>query len=177
MATLKLVLTLPNYDKATLIRDYQLKSRHQTLNVLSNLMAKANCGLAHGSGNTLVVTVPDSQTQASGTVTCASVSAADTVTVGNIVFTATAGTPTGNQFKCGVTNTADALSLVTAINANTSLSPYVTALSALGVVTITSTALGDLGNLLQLSSSNNTRLAVVSFASGVADSGVKTFSM
>lgn len=176
MSTLKLQLSLPNYDKATLARDYQLKSRHQNINALVNLFEKANSGLAHGSGNSLAITVLDDQTQAIGTVTCASVSAADTVTIGNVSFTAVTGTPTASQFKVGVSDTADALSLVTAINAKASLNPYLLASSALGVVTLTTIGLGDLGNLLHLTSSNNSRLAISTFGSGAADSGVVTFS-
>lgn len=111
---------------------------------------------------------------ATGTVTCASVSAADTVTVGNIVFTAVSGTPSGNQFKRGVSDTADGLSLATAINANTTLSQYVSAANATGAVTVTYLTTGVVGNALQLSSSNNTRLAVVAMASGTNDTSTSS---
>lgn len=60
------------------------------------------------------------QKRASCTVTCASVSAADTVTVNGSVFTAVnGGTPTAAQFDMSGSDTADAAALVAAINATT----------------------------------------------------------
>lgn len=98
--------------------------------------------------------------KASGTVTLASVLAADTVTVAGTVFTAVSGTPTGAQFDISGSDTADAVSLVAAINAHATVSKYVVASSALGVVTLTAVVAGNLGNLVTLASSNGTRLAV-----------------
>lgn len=98
--------------------------------------------------------------KASGTVTLASVLAADTVTVAGTVFTAVSGTPVGAQFDISGTDTADAASLVAAINAHATVSKYVVASSALGVVTLTAVVAGHLGNLVTLASSNGTRLAV-----------------
>lgn len=46
----------------------------------------------------------------------ASVSAADTVSLNGAAMTATAGTPSGDQFKVGVSNAADARSFVTGLN-------------------------------------------------------------
>jgi phage tail sheath gpL-like len=99
---------------------------------------------------------------ATGTVTCASASAADTVTINGTAFTAVSGTPAGNQFKVGVSDTADAASLVSAINASATaiVSNHVTASSALGVVTLTAKVPGHVGNAITLASSNGTRLAV-----------------
>lgn len=177
MATslLKIVINDPNTTSTTSTRDFFAKSRHVYLQNLVDRCRAFVSGTAHGSGAVFTQAELASQTQATGTVTCASASAADTVTVGNIVFTAVSGTPSGNQFKVGVSNTADGLSLATAINANTSLNPYVSAGNASGVVTISSVNLGALGNLLQLSSSNNTRLAVVGMASGV-DATITTYN-
>lgn len=172
---LKITIANPNLTVTTSNRDLFAKSRHTECNRLVDYFRALSSGTTHGSGSTLTVADLANQTQASGTVTCASVSAADTVTVGNIVFTAVSGTPSGNQFKRGVSDTADGLSLATAINANTSLNPYVVAANASGVVTVSSISLGALGNLLQLSSSNNTRLAVVALASG-ADATITTYN-
>ena len=98
--------------------------------------------------------------KATGTVTLASVDVSDTVTIDGIVFTAVASGATGNQFNQGGTDTVDAASLVTAINANTTLDGRVVATSALGVVTLTAVEGGELGNSVSLASSNGTRLAV-----------------
>lgn len=175
MATLKLTIANPNIDSATVTRDYLRKSRHQELNVLLDYIRAINSGTAHGSGSVVKASNLNTQTQASATVTNASVSNNDTVTIGNIVYTAKTSGPTGNQWLVGVSDTADAAALVAVLNANTSLSPYIVATSALGVVTLTSVALGALGNLLALTSSNNTRLAVVGFASGV-DATISTYN-
>jgi phage tail sheath gpL-like len=98
--------------------------------------------------------------KATGTVTLASVDVDDTVTIDGVVFTAVASGATGNQFNQGGTDTVDAASLVSAINANTTLDGRVVATSALGVVTLTAVEGGELGNSVSLASSNGTRLAV-----------------
>lgn len=165
MSLLRVLFTNPNVDSQTSNRDNFQPGRHQEALRLSRIFQ--NLASGHSSGCTLKVSNLSGQTQATGTVTCASVSAADTVTIGNIVFTAEASGATGNQFNVGGTDTITATNLAAAINANATLSKFLVATSALGVVTLTCTNLGALGNLLQLSSSNNTRLAVVGFASGV----------
>lgn len=178
MATLKLQYANANLLASYLKSTYQPNSRHVVMQRLLDLMGQIGSGTVRSGpgGATLVSTVIDDQTQAAGTVTCASASAADTVTVGNIVFTAVSGTPSGNQFKVGVSNTADGLSLATAINANTSLNPFLAAVNASGAVTLTTIGLGNGGNLLALASSNNTRLAVVGFTGGAADSNAMTYN-
>ena len=175
MANLRINYKNPNKSANTLANSLQQQGRHHECVVLSNEIHALGAGLVQGSGSSLTVQITDNSVAASGSVTLASASAADTVTVGNIVFTAVSGTPSGNQFKVGVSNTADGLSLATAINANSTLAPHVLASNASGAVTITALDVGTVGNLLQLSSSNNTRLAVVAFASG-ADATVKTYN-
>jgi phage tail sheath gpL-like len=175
MATLKLTMKNPSLSTTGATARFFRGEKHESLNGLRNYLAQLECGAAPTGGATFSLYLDDSSTAASATVTCASASAGDTVTLGNIVFTAVSGTPSGNQFKVGVSDTADAASLVSAINANTTLNPHLSAASALGVVTITSKDKGTLGNLFQLTSSNNTRLAVVGFASG-ADATVTSYT-
>lgn len=98
--------------------------------------------------------------KASGTVTCASVQAADEVTIDGVVLTAVSGTPAADEFDISGSDTADAASLVAAIAANATLAARVSASSALGVVTIQARDAGALGNSISLASSNGTRLAV-----------------
>jgi phage tail sheath gpL-like len=97
---------------------------------------------------------------ATGTVTLASVNVSDTVTIDGIVFTAVASGATGNQFNQGGTDTVDAESLVSAVNANTTLDGRLVASNVAGVVTFTALEPGELGNSISLASSNGTRLAV-----------------
>ena len=71
---------------------------------------------------------------ATGTITFSSIAAGDTVTINGTVFTGTNGTPTGNQFKTGTTDTASAASLASAINGSATaiVANNLSATSALG---------------------------------------------
>lgn len=131
-----------------------------------NLRRIANQLIKAASGQSIPAVSMDarhSAVAASGTVTCASVAAADTVTVNGLVFTAVnGGTPTAVQFDMSGSDTADAASLVAAINASTdaAIQGVVTASNVAGVVTITAVVPGKTGNAITLSSSNGTRAAV-----------------
>jgi hypothetical protein len=109
---------------------------------------------------------------ASGTVTCAGVNAADTVTVAGQAFTAVnGGSPTSVQFDMSGTDTQTAANLAAALTAHTTIGKYVKASNVAGVVTITAVSNGYLGNLVTLATSNNTRLAKsgTSLASGAGN--------
>lgn len=97
---------------------------------------------------------------ASGTVTLATVAADDTVTIGAVTLTAKASPANENQFSQAGTDTVDAASLVSKINAHSVLSKVVFASSESGVVTITSLVKGLIGNQIALASSDGTTLAV-----------------
>lgn len=89
-------------------------------------------------------------------------------TLGSITAGAALST---DEFNMSTENADTAASLVAAINANATASLYVLATSAAAVVTVTAIgkALGVIGNLLKLTSSNGTRLAVSVMASGAED--------
>lgn len=106
---------------------------------------------------------------ASATITCASVAADDTVTIGKTTLTAKASPSNENQFDQSGTDTADATSLAAKINAHSVLSKIVSASSSGAVVTVTALDKGILGNHIALASSNGTRLAVT--GSGYLASG------
>ena len=105
---------------------------------------------------------------ASGTVTCASVQAGDTVTVLGTVFTAVAGAATLGTatFSKDTSDTATAASLALQVLNHldaygvTDLYDVIGTSSAFGVCTITAKAKGTTGNTYGLVSSNGTRLAV-----------------
>jgi phage tail sheath gpL-like len=97
------------------------------------------------------------------TVTCASVDAADTVTVNGVVLTAVSdATPGANEFDMSGTDAACATSLAAAINGSASamLSTVVSASADDDVVTISCKHKGYLGNAVTLASSDAGRLAV-----------------
>lgn len=126
---------------------------------LINFLSGAAGGANH---KPLTISAKNTLVAATGTVTCASVSAADTVTINGVVFTAVnGGTPGANEFDMSGTDTVDAASLAAAINASASalVSNHVTATSALGVVTLTAKNKGYPGNAVTVATSNGTRLA------------------
>jgi phage tail sheath gpL-like len=136
---------------------------------LSSFFARLGGGFHKGSdqitGSTVSVNLDISSgtlASATGVVTCASVANNDTVTVNGVVFTAKTSGPTGDQFLVGVSNTADGAALAACINASTTAgaSGVFQASAAAGVVTITSSVAGLIGNSIQVKSSNGTRLAV-----------------
>lgn len=98
--------------------------------------------------------------RASGTVTVATIIAADTITINGTVLTSSA-TPSGEaQFLSTGSDTVVAAAVVACIIANSNLTGIVTASSALGVVTVSAYVKGLIGNAVTLASSNGTRLAV-----------------
>tara|TARA_R110002167_G_scaffold331706_1_gene538375 strand:+ start:18998 stop:19882 length:885 start_codon:yes stop_codon:yes gene_type:complete len=112
-------------------------------------------------------------TAATATATCASVLAADTVTVNGLLYTAVSGARANDtEFSIDTSDTACALDLAAAITADTRTGTLndVTAVSAIGVVTMTTSVAGTAGNATTLVSSNGTRLAVT--GSGFFTGGV-----
>lgn len=124
----------------------------------------------------------DGGVRASGTVTPASVQAADTFTINGVTFTAVANGATGNQFNLGANNAETGANMAAAVNASASaaVARYVTAAAAAnGVVTITARMCGYPGNLFPLASSNGTRLAVSgsTLANGTEDANFRQFTL
>lgn len=104
--------------------------------------------------------------QATGAVTMTGLPSADeTVTIGNVVFTAKASGATGNQFNIGASATITAANLAAAINASTTMAGRITATSAAGVVTLTVSVPGLIGNSVQLSETLS-NATITAFAGG-----------
>jgi phage tail sheath gpL-like len=91
--------------------------------------------------------------------------AAETVTIANVVFTARASGATGNEFNIGASATATATNLKNAINASSSLTGIVVATSSVGTVTLTAAVSGKNGNAIQLSEAL-TNATVTQFTGG-----------
>lgn len=113
---------------------------------------------------------------ATGTVTLASALAADTVTVGGVVFTAQSGTvtPGTGTFSIDTGNTQAAASLAAQINAHATAGALVRAVANAAVVTLYAHAGGTGGNAITLASSTGVRLAVsaATLAGATADKDV-----
>lgn len=114
-----------------------------------------------------LVTVKLGAVQAAGTLTITSTGPAltNTIIIAGVTFTAVASSPTAVQFIRSDTPATAAANIVTAINANTTLSGVVRASSAAGVVTVTAVVPGKSGNGLVMSTAAANTVAV-SFTGG-----------
>lgn len=111
-----------------------------------------------GGNQAALCTFTFGRIRATGTFTFASVIATNTILINGVTFTAVASGAGANQFNVGVSDTLTAAAAAAAINASVTalVSGYVTATSALGVVTITASASGTPGNGFTISSPNGT---------------------
>jgi hypothetical protein len=155
MATLQIQFKTPVSDDAT--RRVRTGAQEQAVDIAQYLSDLA-CGAQ--AGTIYVQTSSSDPVAASGTITCASVNADDTVTIGKTTLTAKASPSGEDQWSQAGSDTADAASLVTKINAHSVLGKLVSATSSAGVVTVTSLVKGSIGNHIALASSNGSRLAV-----------------
>lgn len=116
---------------------------------LERVLSGNESALAVGSPPSIVVKIQGNEVKASGTITfSAAATANDTLIINGVTFTAKASGAGANEFNIGVTATASATNLAAAINASVTalVAGYVTATSALGVVTVSSALYGIGGN-------------------------------
>ena len=179
-ANINLKLSLRDSDTSTLSRDLQPEDNKMRYSVVQRLQMIVGRMATGNNPGSVEVSVSASSNQASGTVTAATVQAADTITINGVVLTAVASSPAANQFIATADNTETAVNIAAAINSSASalLSQQVSASSAGAVVTIRSLFDGAAGNQATLASSNNTRLAVsgARLSGGVADASAITYS-
>lgn len=131
------------------------ESYQSLINYLKKLSGGAKKGAVSVKGRTSLVS-------ASGTVTCATVAAADTVTINGVAFTAVDADAGANEFLQTGTDAVDAAALAAAINASVTagIAGVVTAAAEDDVVTITAVQPGKAGNAITLASSDGVTLAV-----------------
>ncbi len=109
------------------------------------------------------VTVTQGEVDAHGTVTFSSTGPTNTQTmaVNGTTITFVSGTPSGNQVKTNASATVVATELAALLNSSASFTGFLTATSALGVVTVTARAgSGVLGNKIALSAGTASNTAV-----------------
>lgn len=106
--------------------------------------------------------------KASGTLTVAAGGSTNNqaCTILNVTLTAKTSSTANNEFSISATAATQAANMAAAINASTSLAGKVTAVAALGVVTISSVIPGLLGNGMQLSAGNLANVTAGAFANG-----------
>ena len=94
-----------------------------------------------------------------------------TCTVGNTTFTAVTSGATGNQFNINATAATVAANFAAAINGSTNLQGICTAKAVSGVVTLTSTVPGLIGNGIQTGVGTLSNVVVVAFGVSPAVTG------
>lgn len=106
--------------------------------------------------------------QATSTITVSSTgsTAAQTINICGVTFTARASGATGNEFNVSTTPATQATNMAAAINASSNLTGICTASSLLGVVTLTAAKPGVMGNGLVCLNVDLSNVVVVDFANG-----------
>jgi hypothetical protein len=153
----------------TLRREVDVTEKHQKIRAVRNELNAIDGGVA---GREAMVRIILATVAASATATLvqASISAADTITIGGTALTARVTPTLTSEFAIGTTDTESGTNLKNAINANATLQKFVWASSVLGVVTITSVYPGPVGNFILISkSSTGITLSGVALASGSSD--------
>lgn len=141
-------------------RHYTQLGKHQSLINAARLIKGLAAGSTIAAGIDVSVSSAD-PVAASATCTLVSVADADTVTVAGTVLTAkTSPSGSAQWARGGATDTVDAAAFVACVNAHATVKQYVTASQVAGVVTLTANIKGVIGNLITLTSSSNTTLAV-----------------
>ena len=163
MASFTINVTTPDVTADDLARAG--KSQRSLSNVAALLQ-----GLAKGV-KTGTINIQTSQTNAvsaaaTATITYASIAAADTITLFGVTLTCRASGAVADEFNKTTDATVTAANLVTAANANATIAKYCTASSALGVVTFTVKARGELGNFLKDITKSSSGIALVQWAGG-----------
>lgn len=145
---------------------FTAKGKAQGLQNLAKILKGLSAGTILGRAD--VHTSTSATVAAAGTITLtyANIDAAETVTIGGVVFTARASGATGNEFNKETDATVTAANFVTAINANATLNKHLLATSAAGVITITARLKGSIGNLIVMSTSDATAFALVQLTGG-----------
>jgi hypothetical protein len=148
-------------DAAALAAAINASTSAGVVNVLTATSSEGVVTLTAQPGAS-TITVENLGVVATGTATCASVDAADSISINGQAITAHATTAANNQFVVGATDAATATNLAAAINGSTTaiVSKHVRALARSAVVHIFARYGGIAGNAISLSTSDGTDLAV-----------------
>lgn len=177
MATLKLLASC-GQSANTMAAFYQrpVSAEHADVQAIAQFFEQMGSGTL--TQPSVIVSIEDNAVPASGTFTFASIVATNTMTINGVVFTCVASGATGNQFNVGASDTAAAANAAAAINASvtTLIAGYVTATSALGVVTVTSVSRGKAGNQVTIVGGSNVTASGARLTGGAVDPGTVTYT-
>jgi phage tail sheath gpL-like len=172
----KLVIEIETDDDATgLVAKFSkdTTANYVAIRELINLMEGMASGTYNGAMNVKLGAVQASKT---GTFT-GNPTAADTVTVNGVAFTARASGAVANEYNIGADATANAAALAASINASVTagIVDVVLASSALGVITFKSKQAGKVGNSIVLSESTGNFTLAGTVLAGGTQSTNKTY--
>lgn len=143
-----------NFDVAEEMLESPASNPKEYLVKLINFLKGVESGNYHASIKSL--TDDTALANASGTITCATVLADDTVTINGVTLTGKSSPSGESQFDSDGSDTVVATAIAACINANSSLTGIVTATSSGAVVTVTASQSGLMGNAITLASSGAT---------------------
>lgn len=169
MANFSTILITHNEGSTDMTRLIQAPATNRTLEIerIQNYLGMLQNGVRLATVQVGILGV-----KATGTFTfSAAASANDTVLINGVTFTAVASGATGNQWNIGTTATQTATNLAAAINASVTalVQNYVTATSAAGVVTVTASDPGEMGNCMTIA--KGTDVGAVDTVSGARLTG------
>lgn len=156
-------------------------TKYSIANKLINFITSLTTGseLAAGSSApSIAIAVHGQATPASGTFTFSSIANTNTLSINGVTFTCVTSGATGNQFNVGASDTEAAANAAAAINASATalIAGYVTATSALGVVTITSVQRSITGNQTTITGGTHVTASGARLTGGAADPTATTIS-
>ncbi len=149
------------------------------VNFLESLQTGTELALGTGLPPAIAISIQENEVQAHGTLTLTTVIATNTFTINGVTFTGVASGATGNQFNIGGTDTITAANIAAAINGSVTalVAGYVTATSAINVVTVTSAFYGTSGNMTTLASGQASIVASAArLIAGAADPTAQTLN-
>lgn len=165
-----LILSLPD-SAATFASIVNLTSAtpgaHEIVSGLINYLKGINSGARSGA-----LTIYNGSVQGTAvlTVSAGGSSNDETMSLCGVTFTAKTSGATGNQFNISATAATQAANMVAAFNASSNLTGICTASNVAGVITITATVPGKLGNALVVTESLTNVAVTTSFATAATGS-------
>lgn len=124
------------------------------------------------------ISVVTTAVQATGTITFSSIVADDTVTVNGVVYTAKVSPSGAHEFALGASDTAAAANFAAKLNADTDthITGVVTGSAASGVITLTSTVAGNIGNCITIAISAHGSVSGARLSGGTQDTPVVLYN-
>lgn len=181
MAVLKLAISSAR-DDTTLEQQFETAGgarqiAQRIVNYINSLFTGSESAMSSSIPPQIAISIQENEVQASGTLTCVSVIATNSVVINGVSFTAVDSAPGTNEFVRTADNAVTATNLAAAINASATalISGYVTASALSNVVTVTSVFYGLSGNQATMSTTGGTiTSSVTRLASGAVDATAQT---